>query len=142
MRNNVVFRHPATFVPVSTGGKGVLSVEGATWFVSILRRVPALDVDAKLCQEDWGVVVFASRHGYEFWIGLNVFDKTEWNVHVHHGSFAWLQRLRASGRRELSSLLEGLDFALKSDAAVGHIRWYSEGDMSRAKSEAAASPAG
>ena len=68
MRNNVTFHYPANFVPVSDDD-GILSVTAADWFVSLLRRVNDLSVRSDLCQEDWGVVVFAERAGKRFWIG-------------------------------------------------------------------------
>ena len=55
MRTNVTFRHPAKFVAFSDED-GVLAASGAGWFVDLLRRVPALEVDDDLCQEDWGIV--------------------------------------------------------------------------------------
>jgi hypothetical protein len=44
------------------------------WFASLLKRVPGLQVEDHLCQEDWGVVVFARRAGKAFWVGLSAFN--------------------------------------------------------------------
>lgn len=87
MRNNVTFRHPAEFVETE---EGILSIDGVAWFVDLLRRIDGLGVDATLCQEDWGVVVFAQRAGKRFWIGLSLWpeDEPAWLAHVHHHSFA------------------------------------------------------
>src|SRR6266480_712439 len=106
MRTNVRFRHPAEFVPVSDED-GILAVSGAQWFVSLLRRVPGLEIDDELCQEDWGVVAFVRRHQKHFWIGLSFWPDGEhtWLAHVHHRSFAWLQRLSPSGKIELNRLV-------------------------------------
>ena len=73
MRTNVTFRHPAEFVPVSDAD-GILAVGGAQWFAALLRRVPALEVDEDLCQEDWGVVLLVRRNQRKFWIGLSAWD--------------------------------------------------------------------
>ena len=106
MRKNVTFRHPAEFVPVS-GGDGILATAGAGWFVPLLRRIDGLSVQGELCQEDWGVVVFAERSGKRFWIGLSFWPDGEqaWLAHFHHHSFAWLQRRSAAGKRELERLV-------------------------------------
>ena len=60
MRNHVIFRHPAEFVPVS-GEDGILSADSAEWFMSLLRQIPGLEIEAELCQEDWGVVAFLPK---------------------------------------------------------------------------------
>src|SRR5437868_5003327 len=70
MRTNVTFRHPAQFVALSDEGR-ILAVNGALWFAMVLQRVPALQIDDDLCQEDWGVVLFARRRNKTFWIGLS-----------------------------------------------------------------------
>jgi hypothetical protein len=130
MRTNVTFRHPAAFVPISEED-GTLSVGGAGWFVSLLQRVNGLQVEGELCQEDWGVVVFARRGQKRFWIGLSVWPDGEraWLAHVHHGSFAWLQRLSPSGKRALQRLVSDVHGVLKSDPAVSEIAWYDENEM-------------
>ena len=88
MRTSVTFRHPAEFVGDSDDGGGILAVSGAYWFVELLRRVPRLQIDQNLCQEDWGVVVFARRNSKHFWIGLSAWNSEgAWLAHFHHGSF-------------------------------------------------------
>lgn len=62
MRTHVTFRHPAEFVGDLEDGGGVLAVPGAQWFAALLRRVPGVEIDKDLCQEDWGVVFFARRN--------------------------------------------------------------------------------
>lgn len=54
-RNNVTFRHPAAFVPVADA-EGIMSTDGAGWFVVMLRKVPRLVLDPSLCQENEGSV--------------------------------------------------------------------------------------
>src|SRR5689334_22419672 len=71
VRINVTFRYPAEFVPLSDED-GILAVPGAEWFVKLLRRVPGLELDEQLCQEDWGVVIFGRRAAKKFWIGLSL----------------------------------------------------------------------
>jgi len=47
-----------------------------------------LQIDPNLCQEDWGVGVFARRNQMKFWIGLSVWDSpSTWVAHFHHGLF-------------------------------------------------------
>src|SRR5262249_12351962 len=105
MRTNVTFRYPAEFVPLSDQD-GILAVSGAQWFAALLARVPGLAIDNELCQEDWGVVVFARRNQKKFWIGLSFWDVGgEWLAHFHHGSFPWLQWFSSSGNDELKRLL-------------------------------------
>ena len=53
IRDNVTFQHPATFVPVAEA-EGIMSIDGAAWFVDLLGRIPRLVIDPDLCQEDWG----------------------------------------------------------------------------------------
>src|SRR5687768_8224690 len=122
MRNNVTFRYPAEFVTVSEDD-GILSVAGADWFVSLLRRIAGLSVRSELCQEDWGVVVFAERGGKRFWIGLSFWpeDEPAWLAHFHHHSFAWLQRWSAAGKRELERLVSDFQSVLASE--IGRASW-------------------
>ncbi len=133
MRTYVSFRHPAEFVPFSEND-GILAVGGAQWFVSLLQRVPGLQLDERVCQEDWGVVVFAKRNQKRFWIGLSMWPDGEhaWLAHVHHGSFAWLQRLSSSGKKEMKSLLTDIHDVLSSDPVVSAITWYEESEMGKA----------
>ena len=79
-------------------GGDLLAVRGAQWFASLLQRVPGLQIDEHLCQEDWGVVCFVRRNQKKFWIGLNAWDSEgAWLAHFHHGSFAWLQWISEVG---------------------------------------------
>ena len=83
MRTNVTFRHPGEFVRLSDED-GILAVSGAQWFATLLRRVPGLEIDEDLCQEDWGVVLFARRNGKKFLIGLSAWDKGALLAHFHN----------------------------------------------------------
>ena len=56
MRTNVSFRHPAAFVSIPEV-EDVLAVSGAEWFADLLRRIPDLQVEPELCQEDRKSVV-------------------------------------------------------------------------------------
>jgi hypothetical protein len=108
MRTNVTFRHPAEFVGDQDDGGGVLAVRGADWFTVLLKRVPDLELDEDLCQEDWGVVYFARRRHKKFWIGLSGWDSEgTWLAHFHHGSFAWLQWINSAGENELKGRKRG-----------------------------------
>lgn len=132
MRTNVTFHRPSEFVTVSDED-GILSVDGAQWFVTLLRRVPGLVNDEKLCQEDWGVVIFARRAQKKFWIGLSVWPEGEhaWLAHFHHGSFAWLQRFSSSGQGELQRLVSDAHRVL-SEPSVSQVLWYDESQMREA----------
>ena len=134
MRNNVTFCYPAEFIEAPES-EGILGVRGADWFVSILRRVTDIEIDDELCQEDWGVVVFVRRHGKKFWIGLGYWPEGEnaWLAHVHHGSFAWLQRFTRTGNEELKRLVSDIHDALADDPSVSAISWYSERESLEAK---------
>ncbi|MGV3663187.1 MAG: hypothetical protein ACO1TE_23650 [Prosthecobacter sp.] len=139
MRNNVIFYHPAPFVPLSEND-GIPSTAGADWFVALLRRVEGVIITEDLCQEDWGVVVFVKRAGRSFWIGLGCGpeDDHSWLAHLHHGSFAWLQRWSAKGRRELDRLICDFHSMLVSEAEVRDIAWYDEREMQGANVSAGA----
>jgi hypothetical protein len=140
MRNNVTFRHPAMFVPVSESD-GVLSTIAAEWFVELLKRVRTLEVDTDLCQEDWGVVIFARRNRKRFWIGLSPWSESGfWLAHFHHHSFAWLQRLSDSGNREFDRLVMDFHDVLAAEPAVTQIAWYREKDMEKARPEGSSLP--
>lgn len=141
MRSNVSFRYPAEFVPFSEEDQ-ILAVQGADWFIALLRRVPGLQIENELCQEDWGVVVFASRNGKQFWIGLSLWPdgKDTWLAHIHHGSFAWLQRLSRSGNAELKHLISDFHDVLASDPAVAAITWYSESEIRKPSPQGFATP--
>ncbi|WP_425618426.1 hypothetical protein NA78x_002131 [Anatilimnocola sp. NA78] len=141
MRTNVTFRHPAEFVGDQEDGGGILAVRGAQWFAALLRRVPGLELDEDLCQEDWGVVFFARRNQRKFWIGLSVGDtEGSWLAHFHHGSFALLQRFSSSGKAELERLLADMHTVLKSESAVSGISWHDEKAMRDPAPRAFATP--
>jgi hypothetical protein len=132
MRTNVTFRHPAVFVPLSDED-GILAVSGAQWFAALLRRVPDLQIDEDdLCQEDWGVMLFARRNQKKFWIGLSGWDaEGAWLAHFHHGPFAWLQRFSLSGKNEFKRLLADVYGVLASEPAITNIAWHEESEMSK-----------
>jgi hypothetical protein len=93
---------------------------------------PGLQIEEDMCQEDWGVVIFAHRNQKRFWIGLSAWDaEGTWLVHFHHGSFAWLQRFIASGKSELQHLLTDVHAVLAKDPAVSGIAWYEESEIRR-----------
>ena len=132
MRTNVTFRYPAEFIGDQGEGGGVLAVCGAQWFVAVLRRVPHLELDENLCQEDWGVVIFARRHQKTFWIGLSAWATNGvWLAHFHHGSFAWWQRFSSRGKHELQRMLVDVHDVLASEPAITDIVWHEECDMSK-----------
>ena len=141
MRNNVTFCYRAEFVPVSDDD-GILSVTAADWFVSLLRQVNDLSVRSDLCQEDWGVVVFAERAGKRFWIGLSFWpdDESTWLAHFHHHSFAWLQRWSAAGKQELDRVISDFHAVLAQDPAIRDIAWYREKDMRGADALSSTTP--
>jgi len=141
IRTNVSFRYPAEFVRVSDDD-GILSVDGAQWFVHLLKRIPGLWVDEDLCQEDWGVVIFASRDDKKFWIGLSCWGEGEhtWLSHCHHGPTAWLQRISSSGKREMQRIVTDLHRALTDDPAFADIIWYEEREMRKAQPVGSATP--
>ena len=141
MRTNVTFQHPAEFVPVSEEDR-VLAIRGAQWFVSLLRRVPDLQIDDKLCQEDWGVVIVVRRNQRQFRIQLGMWPEGEhsWFAHVHHGVYSWLQRLSSSGKTELKHLVSDIHATLAGEAAVSAITWYELGEMGKPLSHGFPSP--
>ena len=118
MQNEFTFRYPEPGVTTNEDGSGVLSIRGAGWFADFLRRIPNLDVDGDLCQEDWCVVVFARREGREFWVGISSAGEGEYDVHFHHGSFAWLQRMTPGGRAALARLIDDFRIVASEDEAV------------------------
>jgi hypothetical protein len=131
MRTNVTFRHPGEFVPLSDEDS-VLAASGAQWFAALLRRVAGLEIDNGLCQEDWGVAVFARRNQRKFWIGLSAWNTDgSWLAHFHPGSLAWLQRFSSSGKRELERLLADVHEVLAAHPAISDIVWYEESEMSK-----------
>jgi len=143
MRNKVLFQHPAEFVP-NQDTEGVLSVDGAIWFLEILQVIPGIHVDEERCQEDWGVVFFARRNGSRFWIGLSAWmdDDADWLVHVHHRSFAWFQRWSRSGRDEFKQLVLDLHRVMESQAEVSNLRWYNRQELESGHGEGSPCPRG
>jgi len=91
-----------------------------------LHRIPGLEVDDDLCQEDWGVVVFAQRGRRRFWIGLSSWDSEGmWLAHVHHRT--WLQRFTRSGKAALDRLLVDVHAMLTSDPVISNVAWKDLG---------------
>ena len=121
---------------------GILAVDGAKWFVDMLSRIPGLQIDNELCQEDWGVAIRARRDGKKFWIGLSFWPDGEnaWLAHFHHGSFAWLQRISPSGKRALNRLVSDVHNLLANDPLVSNIVWYDECEMTKASPTGFATP--
>jgi hypothetical protein len=133
MRTNVTFRHPAAFVPLEEGND-VLAVAGAEWFAALLQRVPGLQRDGDLCQEDWGVVVFVRREEKSFWVGLSPWEgENTWLAHFHHGSFAWLQWFSAAGTNALRRLVSDVHAVLANEPTVSDIVWYEESQIRKAE---------
>ena len=133
MRDHLRFHLAKPFVGTEDGGEtGVLSVAGAGWFLEVLGRIRGLVLDPSLCQEDWGVVAFADRDGKRFWIGLTWWPEGdgEWLVHVHHASFAWLQKLSRSGKQALRQLISDVHAVLCSDSEVSRVALLSSRDLS------------
>jgi hypothetical protein len=129
MRTTVSFEYPAPFVGADADGGGVLSVEGAGWFASLLSSIPELDVDSKLCQEDWGVVVFTKRQNkqfdFYFWDGLAEEPTRSWVAEVNYGDFFRLQRFIPGGKQELHRLVRDFNEALVRSPNVSNIAWFS-----------------
>jgi hypothetical protein len=88
----------------------------------MLERLPGIEVDRDVCQEDWGVVIFVRSRGGRFWVGLSWYDEATWLAHFHHDDLAWLQRLRPSGRRALQQLVRDTRTMLASDPNAAIIR--------------------
>lgn len=137
IRNNVTFRHPAPLV-AAADAEGIISSEGAGWFVDLLRAIPRLVVDATLCQEDWGVVVFGMRDGFHFWFGLSFADEGDRLPHVHHWRI--LQRFRASGKAAYAAVIAELHRVLANEPAVGEVKWFSEAEIDVSDARGAATP--
>lgn len=132
MRDHLRFHLAKPLVVTEDNGEsGALSVGGADWFVEVLGRVRGLALEQRLCQEDWGVVAFATRAGKRFWIGLTSWPDGdgEWLVHVHHASFAWTQRLSRSGREALRQLISDVHSVLCSDSEVSRVVLLSARDL-------------
>jgi hypothetical protein len=137
IRNNVTFQHPATFVPTAEA-EGIMSIDGAAWFVDLLGRIPRPAIDPDLCQEDWGVVVFGARDRLKFWFGLSFWDEGAWLAHVHH--WALLQRFRAAGKAGYAAVISDLHDVLRHDDSVSDVRWYLEADVNLRGTGGAPSP--
>ena len=134
MFTNVTFHCPREFVPVSDED-GILSVRGAEWFVALLGQIPEIEVKSELCQEDWGVVVFAKCGRSRFWIGLSAFPEGDanWIAHVHHGPGTLMQRFLPSGKQALRNLASALHLVLKKNRSISAIRWFTEAEMRSGK---------
>lgn len=139
MRHQVIFRHPAEFVPLSED-EGILGTNGAAWFVSILRGIPDLEIDEELVQEDWGVVVFVVRSERKFWIGISFLDESEWRAHVHHGVFSWFQHFTPSGRAAFRRLVVDLHEALARTPEVSAIAWCTQREVDSPPPRGVATP--
>jgi len=123
MRNTVSFRFPAPLIVLSDDD-GVVSVQGAGWFLALVRTIPGLELEPAPVQEDWGVLVGARRAGRRYWIGLSSSgSEHEWIARVSHHS--WLQRFRPEGR---AALVGELDRALRA-ANASSLRWFDERDL-------------
>ena len=61
-------------------------------------------------------------------------------AHVHHRSFAWLQRLSAGGKRELERLALDLHAALESDEQVQGVTWHLEVELQMADAPGTSRP--
>ena len=136
MRNTVAFAIPNVRWPDETNEENcsdVLLIKHATWFLEILRRIEWLKIDPELCQEDWGVVAFASHDKLQFWIGLSFGsgsdNEGDWLAHVHHGSFSVVQRYTKRGKQAFQQLAVDLDRALRAAGATT-LLWYDERDQS------------
>lgn len=141
MKTNVSFVCAEEFVPVSEED-GILSAKGAGWFVARLKAITGIEIADELCQEDWGVVVFAKKNGKRFWIGLSQLPDGEhcWLAHVHHAPWTLLQRISSSGRAALDDVVRDLDGVLKRDPKVSHVRWIHEEDLQKARDTWSDSP--
>jgi len=130
MRTIVRFEYPAPFVGTEEDNGGVLSVKGAGWFAVLLGSIPELVVDPDLCQEDWGVVVFAMRgkmrFDFFFWDGLAEEPRRSWVAELRHGGF--FDRFMAKKREGLDRLVGELDRALKHDPSVSRVEWFDDSD--------------
>lgn len=127
MRNTVTFHHPAP-AAVVPDEDGVLGIEGAGWFLDLLGTIPGIELERDVVQEDWGIVVRARRAGRSYWIGLSTMGKDEWVAHVHHDSFAWLQRFSAGGRAARAALVGEVDHALRR-ANASSLKWFDQSDV-------------
>jgi hypothetical protein len=127
MRNTVRFQYPAPLVVVSDED-GVLSVEGAGWFLDMIKTIPGINLDQGVVQEDWGVVVCAHRTGRSYRIGLSSTGyEHEWVAHVRH-HLAWLERFSPRGRAAREALVGELGLALRA-ANASELKWFDESDL-------------
>lgn len=128
MRNTVSF-HLAAPLAVVSDEDGVLRVAGADWFLDTLRTIPGIELDQRLVQEDWGVIVCAHRDGRRYRIGLSsAGHEHEWVAHVRPRSFAWVERFSPGGRAARTALIGEVDRALRAAHASG-LRWFDESDL-------------
>ncbi len=61
-----------------------LAESAAGWFVELLQKVPNLKVDTKLCQEDWGVLIFIERNGLKFFASLGIQEDDDSDGYQYH----------------------------------------------------------
>jgi hypothetical protein len=140
MNANVTFRHSTKFAPASETD-GTLAIDDALWFVSLLRQISNLQIDDELCQEDWGVVIFAKRNKKRFWIGLYQWSSDNtWIAQFHHGSFAWRQMFSRTGKAELNRLLLDFHEVLASEPCISEIIWYQEAELKKANPSGHSTP--
>jgi hypothetical protein len=66
--------------------------------------------------------------GKAFSIGLSFDGEEKWVAHVHHGPFAWIQRVTPSGRRARHALIRAFERALASAGATS-MQWFEERDI-------------
>jgi hypothetical protein len=128
MRNTVSFQYRAPMVVVSDED-GVVGVEGAGWFLDIIRTIPGIDLDQSVVQEDWGVVIPARLAGRSYWIGLSsTGDEHDWVAHVRPHALAWLERFSPRARAARAALVGEVDRALRTAHASG-LKWFDENDV-------------
>lgn len=133
MRTHVTFRHPAHGVQLSD--EGILAANGAQWFAQLLSRVPDLEIEKDICQEDWGIVVFAQRGGKKYWIGLSFWSGDgAWIAHFHRR----LWQIDTKG--DLARLISDAHAALANDPLAADIAWYEENELNKGQSRGNPTP--
>ena len=140
VRTHVTFRHPAPWVVLSDDD-GILSIDGAGWFIALLQRIEGLTIATELIQEDWGVLVPVARAGKSFFIGLSFWvddGDHAWLAHASHDGL--LQRLLPTADGDLRRLLSDLHQALATEPAVSAAMWYAEKALMKWPLDGAATP--
>jgi hypothetical protein len=129
MKKAASFEYPAPFIGTDEDEGGVLSVNGARWFASILNTISGLEVDSDLCQEDWGVVIFVKRNKNPFdvflWGGMSE-TANLWIVELRYGGIFGFQRFWPDARLEFARVLHDLTEALNHDSSVSNIQWFEK----------------